>query len=121
MAKRPHYITVVAEKLRAEILASAERVAANLAPPAEAADGTEIKRAEFISWWREQSYANPTFMRDELDRLAPQAIPLPGSEPLRAETGLKNYIAIVKEARPDIWRWVMRSETEWATMRGEGV
>lgn len=118
---RPHYIKEVAESLLEEMRATAESVAEQLAPPADAFDGRDVQHGRFIEWWQRQSLtelgapasvdpmtgiqipAEPSFMQKELDRLAPKSIPLPDGRMLRAYTGLKNYIALVKEARPDLY------------------
>lgn len=109
---RPHWLAEVAERLHGELLANAESVAARLAPPAVAADGRDVGERALIEQVRAASYADPTYLAQLLERLAPPAIPLPDGTTLRAQTGLENFVELVREARPDVYAAVMLTERE---------
>lgn len=93
----------IADELRQEILAIAQAVAAEVGPPADAYDGQSVSRADYIAEARAQSYENPTYVQEDLDRMAPALIPMPGGVMLRSPTGVKNFIEKWKEARPDLY------------------
>lgn len=102
-----HRTVLVAHKAREGVKERAKQIAAKLKPPENAADGNDMKRADFIAFVREQSELDPLYLTKVLDNLAPPAIPGPDGTKLRAELGLDNFLELVKDARPDIYAAVM--------------
>jgi len=99
---RPTWLEDAATTLREEMLANAAAVAERLAPPVSSFDGEEVSRREAIEIARAESYADPTYLARDLERMAPLCIPLPDGRKLRAETGLKNFLAKWAVVRPDL-------------------
>ena len=99
---RPTWLEDAATTLREEMLANAAAVAERLAPPVSSFDGEEVSRREAIAIARAESYADPTYLARDLERMAPLCIPLPDGRKLRAETGLRNFLAKWAVVRPDL-------------------
>lgn len=102
MAKE-HWIVAAADELLAELLETAESVAAQLAPPEDAYDGRTVARAQYVAHARAMSLTDPTYLQRDLDRMAPPSIPFPDGTMGRSLTGLRNFNAKWKEARPDLY------------------
>lgn len=115
MPEHLHWIDEVADELYAEILEVAAAVAEELAPPPDAHDGREVPRGQYIAEARALSYADPTYVQRDLDALAPAAIRLADGTMGRSPTGLRNFIAKWRAARPDL---VALAELQTATTGG---
>lgn len=97
-----HWIVEVADELYAEILAVADAIAADLAPPVDAYDGRAVPQAQYLEHARAQSLADPTYVQRDLDAMAPVVVTTAGGAALRSPTGVRNFLAKWSEARPDL-------------------
>jgi hypothetical protein len=98
-----HYTKSLAAELRKALTENGKAVSADLALPDDPQDGRNESYAAFVAAVREQSQRDPAYLQTMLERLAPVALTLPSGQKLRSETGLKNFHALVKEARPDVY------------------
>ena len=97
------WIDEVAAELWEEIQEIAEAVAEELEPPPDAYDGESVPRGAYIDLAREQSFADPGYVAADLEAMAPVIMTLPTGEPIRSPTGVKNFLAKWREARPDLY------------------
>jgi hypothetical protein len=103
-----HYTRSLAAELRKALTENGKAASTDLALPDDPQDGRNESHAAFVAAVREESFRDPAYLQTMLERLAPYALtlPAPPGQPivrLRSETGLKNFHALVKEARPDIY------------------
>src|SRR5262245_9918804 len=91
VASRDRWIAALADDLLREMLSVAEAVATQMAPPDDAYGGTAVPRAQYVAHARAMSYADPTYLQRDLDRMAPASIPAPDGTMLRSLTGLRNF------------------------------
>lgn len=103
MANTPSWVHDLADELADEIAATADRVAAELAPPPDAYDGPTVSRAQYLEHARRASLADPTYLQRDYDRMAPVVMTLPDGTPVRAPTGVKNFTEKWRLARPDLY------------------
>ena len=101
----------MAEELRAGLADQARLVAERIKLPDTAFEGKSLSRAEFVTHVRQQTFTDPAYAGSMLERLAPVVFQLADGRSLRSENGLKNYIALMKEARPDIWLAAQQEES----------
>lgn len=97
-----HYAREVAEDLLGQLEENARSAAETLAPPTEASDGETTRATSFREAVRRRAVENPAVWSEVYDMLAPVAFNAQGVT-LRARVGLRNFHALVKDLRPDVY------------------